>query len=156
MQNRFENFTITILKLNKLVQKIKLIEMQGYGLKAIHVMCLYYLNERREGVTASELAKLTLEDKGAISRALGQLRQKGFVRYDPGAYNEPITLTEEGERASAYVLEKAARAVDAAGGGLTEEERENFYRSLCSISERLDGYYRNLKAERAFPEGGKL
>ena len=40
MDDRFENFTVTVLKLGKLVQKIKLFEMESYGLKAIHVMCI--------------------------------------------------------------------------------------------------------------------
>ena len=79
MDKIFEHFTITILKLNKLVQKIKLYEMQEYGLKAIHVMCGYYLMENPDGLTASELVKLTLEDKAAISRALKTLQEKGFV-----------------------------------------------------------------------------
>ena len=70
MEKIFEHFTISILKLNKLVQKIKQYEMQEYDLKAIHVMCGYYLNEHPEGLTSSELVKLTLEDKAAISREL--------------------------------------------------------------------------------------
>ena len=53
MDKIFEHFTITILKLNKLVQKIKIYEMQEYGLKAIHVMCGYYLMENPDGLTAS-------------------------------------------------------------------------------------------------------
>ena len=41
MEKIFENFTVNILKLNKLVNKIKQFEMEEYGLKAIHVMCGY-------------------------------------------------------------------------------------------------------------------
>ena len=78
MQNRFENFTIGVLKLNKLVQRIKLLEMDDYGLKAIHVMCIYYAACRP--VTAGELARLTLEDKAAISRALSLLKQNGYLQ----------------------------------------------------------------------------
>ena len=148
MQNRFENFTITILKLNKLVHKIKLIEMKEHGLKAIHVMCIYYLNENKGGVTASELSRLTLEDKAAISRALSQLKELGLISYDFKAYNQPIVLTDKGEETARYILDKASMAVEAAGGGLTEEERENFYRSLLSISQRLEEYYYSL-AENA-------
>ncbi|MGN1373278.1 MAG: hypothetical protein ACI4VK_04450 [Candidatus Coproplasma sp.] len=40
MEKIFEQFTITVLKLNKLVQKIKTCEMSDYGLKTIHVMCV--------------------------------------------------------------------------------------------------------------------
>lgn len=148
MTNRFENFTITILKLNKLVNKIKLYEMKGYGLRAVHVMCLYYLNENCEGLTASELGKLTLEDKAAISRALALLREKELVTYDPNKYNERVKLTEGGVSAALFILEKAERAVNAAGGTLSEEERENFYRSLGTIARRLESYYASLPAEQ--------
>ena len=64
MEKIFENFTVNILKLNKLVNKIKQFEMEEYGLKAIHVMCGYYLYENPNGLTASELAKLAIEEIG--------------------------------------------------------------------------------------------
>ena len=69
MDDRFETFTMAVLRLNKLVQRIKLLEMGGYGLKAIHVMCIYYA--AKGPVTAGELSRLTCEDKAAVSRALG-------------------------------------------------------------------------------------
>lgn len=144
MINRFENFTITVLKLNKLIQKIKICEMRGYGLKAVHVMCIYYLDMNRNGLTASELAKLTLEDKAAISRALNLLREKGFVSYGSNKYNERVRLTETGEKASAYILEKADSAVNAAGGSVPDCEREIMYRSLGIIADNLEAYYQSL------------
>ena len=119
MENRFENFTVAILKLNKLIQKIKLYEMRDYGLKAIHVMCVYYLRTRGE-LTASELSKLTLEDKAAISRAISFLNEKGFVNYDSNKYNAPIKLTDEGIKVSEYINRRAESAVNAGGGFLTE------------------------------------
>lgn len=143
MEKRFENFTITVLKLNKLVQKIKLYEMSGYGLKAIHVMCLHCLGESPSGLTASELRKLTLEDKGAISRALDLLREKGFVEYTTG-YNSVIRLTEEGGKVAEFIEKKASSAVEAGGKNLTEDEREAFYKALHSIADNLENYYENL------------
>lgn len=144
MEKIFENFTITILKLNKLVQKIKIYEMEEYGLKAIHVMCGYYLNCHPEGLTATELSKLTLEDKAAISRALVQLRDKGYVKYDPKKYNAVILLTEEGKKVADYITDKSNRAVDAGSAVLSEEERVFFYKSLESIAKNLETYYDGL------------
>ncbi len=143
MENRFENFTVAILKLNKLIQKIKLYEMRDYGLKAIHVMCVYYLRTRGE-LTASELSKLTLEDKAAISRAISFLNEKGFVNYDSNKYNAPIKLTGEGIKVSEYINRRADSAVNAGGGFLTEEERINFYSALELIAKNLKNYYENL------------
>ena len=143
MENRFENFTVAILKLNKLIQKIKLYEMRDYGLKAIHVMCVYYLRTRGE-LTASELSKLTLEDKAAISRAISFLNEKGFVNYDSNKYIAPIKLTDEGIKVSEYINRRAESAVNAGGGFLTEEERINFYSALELIAKNLKNYYENL------------
>lgn len=145
MENRFENFTITVLKLNKLIQRIKLIEMEEYGLKAVHVMCVYYLHGSKQGLTAAELCKLTFEDKAAISRALALLKGKGFISYDTKTYNASVKLTEEGEKLYDYIDERAAKAVDAGGSHLTDEERTAFYRAIGSIAENLTAYYENLK-----------
>lgn len=145
MENRFENFTVTILKLYKLIQKIKVSEIEAYGLKAIHVMCIYYLNENKQGLTAGELTKLTLEDKAAISRALTLLREKKFVTYQLGKYNAPILLTSDGECVAQYINAKIDKAVDAASAQFNAEERSFFYKSLNSITEKLTDYYRSLK-----------
>ncbi|MDE7439809.1 MAG: MarR family transcriptional regulator [Clostridia bacterium] len=144
MENIFENFTITILKLNKLVQKIKNYEMQEYGLKTIHVMCGYYLNNHPEGLTASELTKLTLEDKAAISRALKTLQEKGYVSYDPNKYNAVIKLTDEGKHLASAIGSKAERAVSAGSYDFTDEERQSFYKELGTIAANLEAYYGNL------------
>lgn len=146
MDKLFEHFTITILKLNKLVNKIKQYEMQEYGLKAIHVMCGYYLKENPEGLTSSELVKLTLEDKAAISRALKTLQEKGFVENDPERHNV-VRLTEEGKKFADYIYEKSAKAVEA-GSAMTDEERTFFYKTLASIAENLKNYYGNITADK--------
>lgn len=144
MEKVFENFTVTVLKLNKTVNKIKTLEMKEYGLKAIHVMCIYYLSEHPEGVTAAELAKLTLEDKAAISRGLSLLRNGGYVTYDQDKYNAEIRLTEAGKNLAAGIAEKSEKAVGAGSALFTEEEREKFYKTLQIIAENLSRYYEEL------------
>ena len=42
MDHRFETFSLSILELNRYLQKIKELEMKQFGLKANHTMCLYY------------------------------------------------------------------------------------------------------------------
>ncbi len=141
MNDRFQNFTFSIMKLNKLVNRIKLIEMKEFGLKGIHVLCIYDLFVQG-AMTAGELSRVTLEDKAAISRALKLLAEKGFVSYDSDGYNSPISLTNSGVSLAVAIEEKAQRAVDAAGGTLTEEQRSNFYECLDIISSRLEAYYK--------------
>ena len=77
---RFEAFTGYMLQFNRYIQKIKEIEMQQFGLHAMHTMCLYYLNKNRQGLTSGQLTQLCREDKAAISRCLKQLTSLKSVR----------------------------------------------------------------------------
>ena len=144
MEKIFEHFTISILKLNRLVQRIKQFEMREYRLKSIHVMCIYYLNEHRSGLTASELMRLTYEDKAAISRALRQLLADGYVKYDVKKYNSVITLTDYGVQIAECINQKADKAVKAGSADFSEEERQFFYKSLAQITDNLKSYYEEL------------
>ncbi len=145
MEKIFENFTITVMKLNKLVNKIKTHEMKEYGLKAIHVMCIYYLNENSQGLRAAELVKLTLEDKAAVSRGLALLRDKGYVSYDPDKYNAVIRLTDEGKKLADFITDRSEKAVNAGSAVLSEEERVQFYKSLHCIADNLKAYYEQIQ-----------
>lgn len=145
MDTLFENFTVSILKLNKLVQKIKQYETEKYGLKAIHVTCLYYLKRSAAGLTSGELVKLTLDDKAAISRAISLLSEKGYATYDSAKYNSPIKLTAEGRR----VADELDRKIDSAVSGgrdseMTDAQREAFYSTLNRIGKNLESYYFGL------------
>ena len=144
MEDLFVDFTLSILRLNKLVQKIKTYEIEKYGLKPIHVMCSYYLNKNPQGLTAKELSELTLEDKAAISRALKMMQEKGYVIYDANRRYSTIKLTEEGKQFTSNICACAQRAVAAGSVDFTEEERIFFYRSLDVINENLRAYYKEL------------
>ena len=79
MDHRFETFSLSILELNRYLQKIKELEMKQFGLKASHTMCLYYLGQHPEGLTATQLTELCKEDKAAVSRCLSQLSDRQLV-----------------------------------------------------------------------------
>jgi DNA-binding MarR family transcriptional regulator len=147
MENRFENFTITILKLSKLIRKIKLCEMEEYELKAVHVMCIYYAGCREHGVTAAELSQLTSEDKAAISRALAYLYERGYIAYDDKKYNSMITLTKEGSVLFESIQQKAENAVKAGGGFMSSDEIEILYSLLGKITHNLENYYDQLSGK---------
>lgn len=144
MEKIFENFTGSVLRLYRLIQRIKSYEMREFGLKSIHVMCVYYLAESVDGLTAGELASLVYEDKAAVSRALTALRDKGFVEYDSTKYNSHIRLTDGGREVAEYIDEKSRRAVSAGSADMTDAERETFYRSLASITDNLKKYCEKL------------
>ncbi len=144
MENVFEKFTACVIRLGKLIQKIKVYEMREYGLKAVHVMCVYYLGESEDGLTASELVKLTYEDKAAISRAIDALEERGAVVADAKTHGSVIRLTESGKRLAAAISQKTNLAVQACNAHFNENEKEFFYGSLEKITENITKYYENL------------
>ncbi|MDE5592539.1 MAG: MarR family transcriptional regulator [Clostridiales bacterium] len=144
MEQLFEDFTTAILSLNKLVQKIKTLEIGRYGLKSIHVMCLYHLNKNPQGLTAKELVDLTLEDKAAISRALKIMHDDGYVVYSENVRNSAITLTDEGKKIAVDICGRAVQAVVAGSVDFTADERAFFYKSLGVIVDNLKTYYKDL------------
>ncbi len=144
MENVFEKFTASVIRLGKLIQKIKVYEMREYGLKAVHVMCVYYLGESEDGLTASELVKLTYEDKAAISRAIDALEERGAVIADAKTHGSVIRLTESGKMLAAAISQKTNLAVQACNAHFNENEKEFFYGSLEKITENITKYYENL------------
>lgn len=148
MEDLYTDFTISILRLNKLVQKIKTNEISRFGLKPIHVSCGYYLNKNPQGLTAKELCELSLEDKAAISRALKTLQEKGYVKYAPYGRNEIVQLTDEGKRLSDHIRERVSKAVSTCSISLTADERKFLYKALSNIAENLESYYNDsIKSE---------
>ena len=143
MENRFEKFTYLTFKTAKLIQRIKNIEMAEAGLKAVHVMCIYYLNKNKEGLTSKALVELTLEDKAAVSRALSLLKEKGYIEYS-GGYNALITLTDEGKKLAMYIDEKSRIALNNSSYDISEDERETFYTTLKKIENNIEEYYNKL------------
>ncbi len=144
MEDLYVNFTVSISKLNKLVQRIKSYEIGKYDLQPIHVSCGYYLSKNPQGLTAKELCEMALEDKAAISRALKTMQEKGMVRYVPKGRNEVVQLTKEGEELGKIINERINLAVKAGCAHITDEERKFFYNSLLEISDNLIEYYRKL------------
>lgn len=144
MTDLYKNFTVSIAKLNKLVQKIKSVEMDKYGLQPIHASCVYYLSQNPQGLTAKELRDMTTEDKAAVSRALKTLQNSGYAEYAPHGRNEIVKLTETGNKLAHSIIDKVNSAVEAGSANLTEEQRQFFYNSLSEIKDNLTEYYHNL------------
>ena len=140
MQERFETFTVLINRISRNIRKIKIQEMADYNLRSAHVSCLYYLYTNR-GATATDLCERCEEDKATISRALDYLETNGYIVCEtPNTkrYKSPLYLTEKGQMVGEKIADKIDGVLDAISGGLTEDERVAFYRSLAIISESLE------------------
>lgn len=141
MTKRFELFYTTINQIHRNLQRIKVKEMEEFGLKGIHVMCLFELNHNPEGLTLTQLSTLCGEDKAAISRAITELTKKELVTSESERkYRCPITLTPIGKDTANQIDAKAEKAVIAGSGCLTVDERNAFYKTLTYISDNLDHY----------------
>ncbi|MCM1125714.1 MAG: MarR family transcriptional regulator [Lachnospiraceae bacterium] len=144
MRNRFESFAGSILELNRCLQKIKDMEMKKFGLRGTHTMCLYYLGQHQEGLTAARLTKLCREDKSAVSRSLSQLIQKELVccklPEDKRSYRTLHYLTDKGRILVSKMNERIEHALMTGGRGLSEQERSGFYDTMDRILDNLSQY----------------
>lgn len=142
MINRFENFTINIAQIYKSIQKIKRYHMQSLGLKSTYVMCLHHLNQAPGGLTAADLCRLCKENKAGISRILSAMAREGFIRYADGndskKYRARAALTDTGKKYARKINERIDEAVAKGSIGITEQEREIFYRVLFLITANLN------------------
>ena len=149
---RFEYFTTLVTKTYKCIQKIKLTEAERLGLKANYVMYMYYLGKSNEGLTHTELSKLCIEDKAAVSRTVLDLTKKGFVKPvqtdSTRKYRTKLMLTEEGKNINNKINEAIAIAVNKASKDLNDSERENFYRVLFNITDNLENICESYLQEK--------
>lgn len=140
MVSRFEHFSASISCIYRYIQRIERTEMEKYGLKGPHAQCLLAMRRYPEGITAARLCEVCDKDKAAISRMMAELEEKGMVsRGDEkgNRYRMQLRLTALGEEAADHVEQRAKRAVEEAGSGMTEEQRATLYAVLDLIAGNL-------------------
>ena len=141
MITRFKEFTKYISLAYKYLLKIKSDGIKEFGLKGSHLMCLFYIGESENGLTATKLCKLCGEDKAAISKSLAALVELGYVELENDEnkkYRSKYSLTKSGKKVKNALDFKIADVVSDGGIGLTEEEREVFYSALQKIVDNLE------------------
>ncbi len=148
MIDRFEKLTTGVSRIYKNIQKIKKHEMNTLGLKGTHVMCIYYLANNPDGLTATDLCTKCNEDKAAISRILSELVSIGFLSYDNTTvgkkYRTKAVLTKKGKDYAEHISDIILHFTEITGNGITDEEREIFYRVLSTIADHIDEIERKL------------
>ena len=140
MISKYEHFSLSVSRIYHDIQRIERKEMEAFGLKGPHAQTLLAIQRYPEGITAVQLCEICDKDKAAISRSAAELEEAGMVRRNSThgtSYRAPLVLTEKGEEAARIVGEKARLAVEQAGIGLEDEQRQVFYRVLALISENL-------------------
>ena len=140
MEGRYELLSGSISCMYHDIQKIERMEMAKYGLKGPHAQCLLAMKKHPEGITAARLCEICEKDKAAISRILAELEAIGMIHRESrngSRYRASLHLTQQGNIAASAVLDKARLAVERAGVGFGDAEREIFYRVLAIIARNL-------------------
>lgn len=140
MLNRFTRFSLAISEIDRCWHKLAAEEMSKYELNSPHAVYLTTLYDFPEGITAAKLGELCGKNKSDVSRMISIMERKGLVRkvaVGENFYRAKLLLTDEGKQAAEHVQRRAALAVELAGAGMTEADREVFYRCLESVTTNL-------------------
>jgi len=140
MLNRFARFSLAIAEIDRCWHKLAAEEMAKYDLNSPHAVYLNTLYQYPEGITAAKLGELCCKNKADVSRMVTILEKKGLVRKEAvggNLYRAKLLLTDHGRLAAEHVQGRAALAVELAGSGMTDTDREIFYRCLEMITTNL-------------------
>ena len=140
MLNRFARFSLAISEIDRCWHKLAAEEMAKYDLNSPHAVYLNTLYQYPEGITAAKLGELCCKNKADVSRMVSILEKKGLVQKEAvggNLYRAKLLLTDDGKLAAEHVQGRAALAVELAGSGMTDAERETFYRCLEQITANL-------------------
>ena len=91
-------------------------------------------------MTAKELCDICDEDKSAISRSIDYLEKNEYIMCTSKTekrYKSPLFLTEKGKAVGIEIVKKIDNFLNEASEGISEENRDNLYKSLAVISNNL-------------------
>lgn len=139
-EKRLDDFFTYIRLASKCVFKLKSKAVKKKDLKTIHVEILFYLSYKGP-LSATEIVKLTLEDKAAVSKALKVLKEREYINYDnKNKYKEKISLTVSGQILARDIQEEATAALFKARRGISDEDAAVFASTLKKICDNLQAY----------------
>lgn len=139
--DRYVTFSAHIEKIYKDIQKIKSYRMNSFGLKGTDVTVVIMAAKHPEGVTVTELATECQVDKAVVSRAVRLLIEQGEMAYADQKlhnYRKKIKLTEKGMATANAVSDLATQAVREVSNDISQEDLDNFYRTLNKITKNLN------------------
>lgn len=145
---RFERFTANVSLAYKYIIKIKAHQMQDFGLKAAHVMCLFFIGKSKDGLTAGELAEFCNEDKSGISKALTVLKEKGYIEANDNGtkkYRIKYIISTKGLEIYDRIIDAITDVIEKCNYGLDEKEREIFYKTFEKIVTNLINFHDEME-----------
>ncbi len=137
MVERFARFTLAIFEISRCWHKLAAEEMERYGLKGPYAVYLVAMVRCPEGLTAAQLCEMSGRDKADVSRAVNLMEQGGLLVREGSAYRAVLKLTQSGEAAANQLCRRVGLAVELAGKGISDADRETFYAALEAITANL-------------------
>lgn len=130
---RFTPFVLTIERVSKNIKRIADKEMEPYGLRSSHVMCMLQLSKTENGLSSSSLAEACGVDKAFISRITNELLEKGYIEKENNSqkkYKTNFILTEKGMEINKRMIEVVSNYVHLVNKNVSQKEIELFYEVL--------------------------
>ena len=90
-----------------------------------------------EGISQEELANMFHLNESTIARNLKKLEDKGFIERIPDKREKIIKITSKGKKSAQKVMDFDGKWDDKIKCSLTDEEYDNFLKTLKKISEDL-------------------
>lgn len=140
MKDRFIRLSVSLARLQKVIQRIKASGMSKIELKAGHTLVLCQLEAAPEGLHFSEVTERCDLDQAMISRVLADLVRGGLVEKcgAPGKYNALYILTDEGRDRAARVAAVVRDVERRADEGIDPAELATFYKVLDQLTRNLE------------------
>ncbi len=140
---RYVRFCMAVEHMAKTLQKYKNEKLAAFGLRSMHLMFMFQLNQAQEGLTGTELAANCSVDKAFISRVTGELSGLGYVEYRNKTgtkYKNKLVLTEKGRGVMGEVNEIIDSTIAAVTKEITPEQFGTFYMVLDMVNRNLESY----------------
>lgn len=137
---RFTPFVLIIERITKNIKRIADMEMEQYGLRSSHVMCILQLAKSERGLSSSALAEACGVDKAFISRITSELLEKNYIVKEDvpdKKYKTSFLLTERGEEINKKMNEVIASRIASVDKHVSMKELKKFYEVLGEIDEGI-------------------
>ena len=137
---RFTPFVLLIERISKNIKRIADKEMEPYGLRSAHVMCMLQLSKTENGLSSSSLADVCGVDKAFISRITNELLEKGYIKKEEipsKKYKIHFYLTDKGREINQKMTEIVSNYVHSVNKNVPSHEIEGFYEVLNAFDTEI-------------------
>ncbi len=139
---RFVPFILYTERIAKNIKRLADKNMEPYGLRSAHIMCILQLAKSEIGLSSAELATVCGVDKAFISRITAELSEKDYINRatgpKQGKYKTKFVLTEKGTEIFKILQTLLCEFIGEISKDTPIRKLEIFYEVLNSIDDKLE------------------